>query len=202
MILGWVALVAAEAATTSAFAARFGWGWTLIWMVAAVFLGASLMSTARNRAVLRMQVIGNRGGRAAALGDLAAETIVTVIGAALLVLPGILSDLAAVFCLVPGLRLLPIWLVRRWVGRSVEAAASAPGSATWFASTTTVVDGVVVTDTVVGTTGPVPDDSLTPRPLIAGEGWDRSPGLGGDVIDGSVVDSRDDDPDADPPRTG
>nr|WP_276610602.1 FxsA family protein [Kineococcus siccus] len=100
---------------------------------------------------------GSPAGRRSAEG--VGDALLTGAGGALLVLPGLLSDLLAVLCLLPPTRALLRRVGARWLRRRVEAAVRQAQGATVTGSV--VRDGAVDEDVVDGEV--VDDDGDRPQ---------------------------------------
>lgn len=100
-----------------------------------------------------------------------------LLGALLLVLPGFISDVLAILCLLPATRGLPRWLIGRAVRRRADEAA-----ARWQGRARGPVVGQIVVEPEGGSAaGNASGNSRPPRP-----GGDAAGG--GRVIEGRIVD--------------
>jgi UPF0716 protein FxsA len=105
----------AELALLVVVAEQIGWGWTVLATIVTGLLGCWLLARQGTRAVLdlrRRVRLRESPGRAAGDAGLVA------LGAALMVLPGFLSDVAGLLCLLSPTRALPrVLIARLLVGR-------------------------------------------------------------------------------------
>lgn len=98
---------------------------TLLLLLGAAFLGTYLLQTQGWSTWSRLQQSLARGEIPAA--ELANGAVI-VIGAALLLLPGFLSDIVALFFLIPTTRkLLARWLINSRLGQQVNSGSKEPG---------------------------------------------------------------------------
>lgn len=81
----------------------------------------------------------------------AVDTLLVVAGGIALIVPGLITDLVGLVCLLPFIRRLPRWMLRRWLDRRVAGLSPALGSlAGPGARTGDVVEGEVVDEPTGG----------------------------------------------------
>lgn len=136
--LGLVALAFAEVALLTILAQQIGLAWVVVELVVSAVSGGW---------AIRRQ--GGRAGRglaeSLATGSLAADQLaagaLALLGGLLLIIPGIISDLAGLFCLLPWTRPLAQRTLLALAGaplKSVGSPASRPGE------NSTVIEGEIV----------------------------------------------------------
>lgn len=152
-----------------------GVGWTLLLLLGGFVLGLLLIGRGGREAMSAV----NQAARSRQVGDDAVTGgFLTVIAGVLLMIPGFVSDLAALALLLPPVRTLVRRRMRAWAERSsaqvrvVHLGGGQPG--TWAAAAPgtrtggTVVDGSVVDGSVVE--GTVVDVTPDDRPYTANSG--------------------------------
>lgn len=167
--LTWVLAVVlltpvAELLVVLAVARRIGGGWTLLLLVAASVLGVLILARGGRATFRRVREVSRQGRPPT--GELA-DAFLTVLGGVLLLVPGFVTDVLAVVCLVPPLRWGVKALLALGTARAVSRATARAGGGA------RVVQGSVVLQ--AEETGP---DSSAPRPTAPG---------GPQVIEGRVL---------------
>lgn len=156
-----------------------GVGWTLLLLIGGFVLGLALIGRGGREA---MSAVNQAARSRQVAGDTAVTGgFLTVVAGVLLMIPGFVSDLAALALLLPPVRTLVRRRMLAWAERSsaqvrvVHLGGAAPGM--WAAAHQgarvggPVVDGSVVDGTVVDVT---PDDR--PYPANSGAAVERRPG--------------------------
>ncbi len=172
VLAGIVLLPVVELFVITTVADRIGGGWTLLLLIAAGVAGVLILSRGGPSTFRRVRE-ASRAGRVP--GSELANAFLTVVGGVLLLVPGFVTDLVALLCLVPparwGARRVLLALTSRWASRkAVQWGLHARGG---------VVRGTVIPP---GTTPPQ---------------WTRTdPG----VIEGTVLPPPQEDDDSDGPR--
>ena len=167
ILLGIVLYVAVEIAAVVAVASWLGIGWTLLLLFGLSLLGLVLLRHEGSRSWRSFQLAvadGRPPGREVLDGML------LLLGAVLIVLPGFVTDVLALLCLLP--------FSRRWIGRGLVAWALTRGRTTVLRVSSTRGPGTVPP----GRDGPVPPGSVPPGPVPPGTGR---------VIEGEVEPPRD-----------
>ena len=154
VLLGIVLYVAVEIAAVVAVASWLGIGWTLLLLFGLSLLGLVLLRHEGSRAWRSFQLAvadGRPPGREVLDGML------VLLGAVLIVLPGFVTDVLALLCLLP--------FSRRWIGRGLVAWALTRGRTTVLRVSSTRGPGTVPPGRD-GPPGPVPPG---PGRVIEGE---------------------------------
>jgi UPF0716 protein FxsA len=154
VLLGIVLYVVVEIAAVVAVASWLGIGWTLLLLFGLSLLGLVLLRHEGSRAWRSFQLAvadGRPPGREVLDGML------VLLGAVLIVLPGFVTDVLALLCLLP--------FSRRWIGRGLVAWALTRGRTTVLRVSSTRGPGTVPPGRD-GPPGPVPPG---PGRVIEGE---------------------------------
>ena len=154
ILLGIVLYVAVEIAAVVAVASWLGIGWTLLLLFGLSLLGLVLLRHEGSRSWRSFQLAvadGRPPGREVLDGML------VLLGAVLIVLPGFVTDVLALLCLLP--------FSRRWIGRGLVAWALTRGRTTVLRVSSTRGPGTVPPGRD-GPPGPVPPG---PGRVIEGE---------------------------------
>jgi UPF0716 protein FxsA len=171
--------LAVEIVALVALASWIGVGWTLLVLLAGTVLGLWLARREGLRAVRAMAEAAR--DRRVAHVELT-DGLLVAVGGLLLVLPGLVTDVAALLLLLPPTRSL----VRRRMVRAAERRSPVLRTARIRADGT-VVDGTVVGSTVADGWGPPADARRPVRGEIV-EGRIVDGQVDGVVVDGTVVD--------------
>jgi UPF0716 protein FxsA len=154
VLLGILLYVAVEIAAVVAVASWLGIGWTLLLLFGLSLLGLVLLRHEGSRSWRSFQLAvadGRPPGRELLDGML------VLLGAVLIVLPGFVTDVLALLCLLP--------FSRRWIGRGLVAWALTRGRTTVLRVSSTRGPGTVPPGRD-GPPGPVPPG---PGRVIEGE---------------------------------
>jgi UPF0716 protein FxsA len=139
ILLGFVLYAAVEIAAVVAVASWLGIGWTLLLLLGLSLLGALLLRREGTRAWRSFRA-GVAEGRPP--GREALDGVLVLLGAVLIVLPGFVTDVLALLCLLP--------FSRRLLGRVLVGWALTRGRATVLRVSSTRGRGPIDND------GPVP----------------------------------------------
>ena len=153
VLLGIVLYAVVEIAAVVAVASWIGIGWTLLLLLGLSLLGLVLLRREGSRALRSFQLAvadGRPPGREVLSGML------VLLGAVLIVLPGFVTDVLALLCLLP--------FSRRLIGRVLVGWALTRGRATVLRVSSTRGPGTVPP----GRDGPVPPGDGGPVPPGAG----------------------------------
>jgi UPF0716 protein FxsA len=163
VLLGLVLYAVVEVAAAVAVAAWIGWGWTLLLLLGLSLLGAVLLRREGARAWRSFSAAvaeGRPPGREAMNGML------VLLGALLIIVPGFVTDVLALLCLLP--------FSRKLIGRVLVAWALTRGKAT-----------VVRVRSSRGPGGTMPPGSPGPTGPLGPTGPPGAPGRGR-VIEGEI----------------
>lgn len=108
-LLLFILFVIAEVSLSSRFAHLLGVAGTWAWLLGAFALGVWLLKRQGPAGLMRTAQQMQPGANP---GDALLASLFTLLAAVLLIIPGILSDMLALLCLIPVLRQL---LLRRWL---------------------------------------------------------------------------------------
>jgi UPF0716 protein FxsA len=159
-----------------ALASWIGFGWTLVVLLAGSVLGLWLARREGMRAV-RALAEAARDRRVAHVE--LTDGLLVAMGGLLLVVPGLVTDVAGLLLLLPPTRSL----ARRRMVREAERRAPELRNAR-IRGDGTVVEGAVVDETVVEEPDRPANGADSPRPI--------GPVVEGQIVDGEIVDGPDD----------
>ena len=155
VLLGLVLYVAVEIAAVVAVASWLGIGWTLLLLLGLSLLGALLLRREGTRAWRSFRAAVAEGRPP---GREALDGMLVLTGAVLIVLPGFVTDVLALLCLLP--------FTRRLLGRVLVGWALTRGRATVLRVRATRGPGSVPP----GRGGAVPPGPVPPGPVPPGAG--------------------------------